>query len=63
MSETVVTLYSTNEAAQFLKVGSDRARELARSQRITSRKIGRRYFFTAQDLNTYLNSFSKEDQK
>lgn len=47
------TLYTPNQVAHILGVGSDHVRKLARDRKISHRKVGRKMFFTAEDINAY----------
>jgi hypothetical protein len=53
-STEVETIYSSTQAAPLLNMGADNLRLLARTHRIGCRKIGRKFYFSAQNLNDYL---------
>ena len=53
-STEIETIYSSTHAAPLLNMGADNLRLLARSGRIGCRKIGRKFYFSAQNLNDYL---------
>ena len=52
----VIKLYNTQQAGQFLQVGADHIRVIVKQGKLSARKLagGRRYYFTADDLNAYL---------
>lgn len=52
----VTTLYDTLEAAILLHVGSDTVRQLARTGRLSHRRLGRKFLFSPADINSYLTS-------
>jgi len=53
-STEIETIYSSIEAAPLLNMGADTLRALARAGRIGCRKLGRKFYFSAQNLNDYL---------
>lgn len=56
----IETLLTVNQVAAILAVGSDHVRKLARDRKIGHRKIGRRMYFTIENVNAYFRGTTVE---
>jgi excisionase family DNA binding protein len=48
--------YNLKEVADYLKMSEDHLRRLARSGKITGRKVGSRWFFLPDSINAYIGN-------
>ncbi|HKD79718.1 MAG TPA: helix-turn-helix domain-containing protein [Candidatus Angelobacter sp.] len=51
----IVKVYDIKECAQALNLTADYVRKLAKLGKLGHRKVGRRFKFSATDINRYLN--------
>lgn len=63
MSNEIEKLYTTVEASAHLGLGSDTIRLLCRTKKISHRKVGRKFYLSAANINEYLAGQSVSAKK